>query len=227
MGYFLILFMLVSSLRAMQEGKATYGSSMGDADLLVQIKAAKVEGVRECLFRGVHPDSIMVNGELDFGYYVNEFVTEAMQLKDTEKRYEILRLLLDHGVHPDHSVRCGDKVPQKMPMLSYVIEKFGVGGSLPQEVLLLLAHKANVEQEDFLQNPPLFHALQVRNAEILKALRLSGAKSINLPEDESTADSMPADIHMLLTDLEQYQKAYPYECAIIQSKIEELRRERQ
>jgi len=190
--------------------------------LLDKINAADVDAVRECLLRGVRPHSQVVDAGRESEHYMNQFVTDAMQLEDQDKRFEIVRLLLEHGVHPDHSVQFGTNTAQKMPILSYVIERFGLKGNMPQEVFLLLVHGADVNKRDFVENCPLDHAWNVGNEGLLKLLRLSGAKPIDL-DDQPLRD----DIRLLLTNVKQYKVEHQGECDELMEKINALRAEGQ
>ncbi len=222
MGYVLLLFFTISSLQAMEADLEGHSLLERAAALLDKIKAADTDAVRECLLQGTEPHSRVVDVGRDSEHHVNEFVTKTMQLEDAPKRFEMLRLLLEHGVHPDHSVQFGSGAYQKMPILSYVIGKFGLKNQLPPEALLLIAHGANVNEEDFAKNRPLDHAWRVGSANVFKALCLSGAQPIDL-DDEPLSD----EIRLLLTDTEQYRASYPDECADIQEQIDILRAERQ
>ncbi len=222
MGYVLLLFLCINSLQSMEADLEECSLPEKVSDLLEKIKAANVDAVREILLHGVRPHSRVVDVGRDSEHYVNEFATAVMQLNDAPKRFELLRLLLEHGVHQDHSVQFGSGTSQKMPILSYVIERFGIRNNIPQEALLLLAHGANLNEEDFAKNRPLNHAWRVGNPDVFKALCLSGAQPIGLEDEEPIS----ADIRLLLTDLEQYKTDYPDECGAIQNRIKELRAER-
>ena len=221
MGYVLLLFLCISSLQSMEADLEDRSLPEKAANLLEKIKAANVDAVREILLHGVRPHSRVVDVGRDSEHHVNVFVTSIMQLDDAPKRFEMLRLLLEHGAHQDHSVQFGSGTSQKMPILSYVIERFGIRNNIPQEALLLLAHGANLNEEDFAKNRPLNHAWRVGNPDVFKALCLSGAQPIDLDEEP-----LSDDIRLLMTDVEQYKSNYPDECAPIQEKIALLRAER-
>jgi hypothetical protein len=194
-------------------------------DLLQRIRDGQVEKVRECFLRGVLPHAQLYVGQ-DSTYHVNYFATEAMQLEDASKRFKILRLLLEHGVHPDHSVQF-DQQFQKMPLISYVIERFGVRNNLPQEVLLLIAHGADINQEDFAKNRPIDHAWLRYNPNVLRALCLSGAQPIDQDDERIRDDErISVDIRIMFANIEQYKTDYREECMQIQDRIEELREEK-
>ncbi len=230
MGYLLLLFIMTTcSVQAMEERAAATSSSDNTADLLEKIALGDVNAVREHLLHGVQPKSRVVNVGKESEHYLNEFAAAAVMLDDASKRFEIVQLLLEHGMRPNHSVQFPPKdsrqfdegASKKMPMLSYIIRKFGVKDELPREALLLITHGADVKEKDFKGRSPLFHAWSAVNVDMLRALRLSGAPSMELSED----DPYREEIRLLLTDIEGYKVQYPDACSAVQSHLDEMQAE--
>lgn len=214
MGRLFVLIVFFGSLHAMEKKPS------GAESLLDAIKHADIETVRKRLADGENPLSEVIHEGREGEYHLNRFATEVMNITQDNKRVAILRLLLDYGLSPDHSVQFGDT--QKMPLLSYVIERFGVKENCPTEVALLIAYDANLEEKDYAGRPPLEHARTIVNTEVAKMLRLSGASPLELDEDEPYKE----EIRELFTNISAYQVRYPEDCATVVSKIDALREER-
>ncbi len=217
MGYFLLLLLLMGSLHAMDELGSDQGGQEKKEQLLDKIKEADQDGVRQCLLQGERPTSIPVDLEQDSKHHVNDFMTAALRINNADKRFEILRLLLEHGVNPNHSVRL-DGEQKKMPLLSYVIGRFG---DTSEDVCLLVAHGARVAEEDFCGLPPLFHARKLNCPNVIKTLLASNAPSIGVGDV-----TLSSDAHQMLEDFAGYREQHSDEIADILGKIDNLRVER-
>ena len=218
MGYLVLLFIGVCSLQAMEECSVP-DSSEKTGDLLSLIRSGQVDAVQERLLQGVRPKSQIVDQGQESEHYLNRFATAAVALNNPSERFEILRLLLEHGVCPNHSVQFGEKTPKKMPILNFIIRNKNM--SL-QEILLLLVHGADVDEKDFLGRSPLEHAFYAVNVDAIRVLRLLGAPPLELSEDEPYRE----EIWLLLTDIEEYKRQWPEVCPAIQGEFDKLKEEK-
>lgn len=219
MGRLLVpLIICFGSLSAMEKKPS------GSESLLDAIKHADIEAVRTRLADGEKPLSEVIHKGLEDEYHLNRFATEVMNITEENTRVAILQLLLDHGLSPDHSVQFGKEGTQKMPLLSYVIERFGTKKeNCPADVALLIAYDAFLGERDYAGRPPLEHAHAVVNIEAAKMLRLSGAAPLEHGIDKPYKEEIR---ELLFIDIEAYKARHPEDCVIIVSRIEALREER-
>lgn len=220
MGYFLLLLMIVCSMRAMDEAGSGGTLLEKHEQLLQAIRGANQASVRELLLQGVRPSSIQVDLERDSTHHVNDFVTEALKIEEGSSRVSILQLLLDHGASVDHSARLEGE-QKKMPVLSYAIGRLGDMCDPSEEVSLLVAYGAEVAGEDFCGNPPLFHARKRSCPNVIKTLLASGAPSIGVG-----GETIFPEVREMLEDFGRYQERHQEEIAAIRSRIDELRAEK-
>ena len=220
MGYFLLLLLMICSMRAMEESVSGGTLPEKREQLLRAIRGADQDSVRELLLQGARPSSIPVDLERDSTYHVNDFMTEALKIKEGDERVLILRLLLDHGAPANHSA-CIVGEQKKMPLLSYVVGRLGDTCDPSEEVSLLVAYGAEVAGEDFCGNPPLFHARKRSCPNVIKTLLASGAPSIGVGDEP-----IFPEVREMLEDFGRYQERHQEEIAAIRARIEELRTER-